>query len=120
MSGESRKINKQCEMEKNGEQKKKGVFLTLTPRVTPKLHKLPNATVDDVQNHCSNFIRQCGSKATLYRSSNEFYSKANFILSEGSSYHNKNTCQGLKRTIMAVPLSQVGGLRSCSRCGGSH
>lgn len=91
MSGESRKINKQCEMEKNGEQKKKGVFLTLTPRVTPKLHKLPNATVDDVQNHYSNFIRQCGSKATLYRSSNEFYSKANFILSEGSSYHNKDT-----------------------------
>ena len=40
MSGESRKINKQCEMEKNGEQKKKGVFLTLTPRVTPKLQQL--------------------------------------------------------------------------------
>ena len=43
-----------------------------------------------------------------------------YITDYGSSYHNKNTCQGLKRTIMAVPLSQVGGLRSCSRCGGSH
>ena len=43
-----------------------------------------------------------------------------YITDYGSSYHNKSTCQGLKRTIMAVPLSQVGGLRSCSRCGGSH
>ena len=43
-----------------------------------------------------------------------------YITDYGNSYHNKNTCQGLKRTIMAVPLSQVGGLRSCSRCGGSH
>ena len=43
-----------------------------------------------------------------------------YITDYGSSYHNKNTCQGLKRTIMAVPISQVTGLRSCSRCGGSH
>ncbi len=43
-----------------------------------------------------------------------------YITDYGNSYHNKSTCQGLKRTIMAVPLSQVGGLRSCSRCGGSH
>lgn len=40
-----------------------------------------------------------------------------YITDYGTSYHCIKECQGLKRTIMAVPLSEAGGLRSCSRCG---
>lgn len=40
-----------------------------------------------------------------------------YITDYGTSYHRLRECQGLKRTIMAVPLSKTEGLNSCSRCG---
>lgn len=40
-----------------------------------------------------------------------------YVTDYGGSYHKLRTCPGLKRTIMAVPCSEVGGKRFCSRCG---
>ena len=37
----------------------------------------------------------------------------------GESYHADFDCSGLKRTIREVPLSEVGELTPCKRCGGS-
>ena len=42
-----------------------------------------------------------------------------YITVEGDRYHSSLGCSGLKRTIYEVPISQVGGRRACSRCGGS-
>ncbi len=39
-----------------------------------------------------------------------------YITSEGSRYHSKRSCSGLKRTIRHVPLSSVKGRRCCLRC----
>lgn len=39
-----------------------------------------------------------------------------YITDHGSSYHSQINCQGLKRTIEAVPLSLAGGRPCCSRC----
>lgn len=40
-----------------------------------------------------------------------------YITGQGSSYHSRINCSGLKRTIYTVPLSQVGGKGRCSKCG---
>lgn len=40
-----------------------------------------------------------------------------YITSQGSSYHSRIQCSGLKRTIYTVPLSEVQGRGACSKCG---
>ena len=40
-----------------------------------------------------------------------------YVTSYGDRYHTSVTCQGLKRDVRAVPLSQVGGRRACKTCG---
>lgn len=39
-----------------------------------------------------------------------------YIADEGEKYHTSPGCSGLIRKVMAVPLSQTGGMRACSRC----
>ncbi len=41
-----------------------------------------------------------------------------FIAKEGNRYHTTRECSGLKRTVNAVPLASLGGMRACSNCGG--
>lgn len=41
-----------------------------------------------------------------------------YLTTQGDRYHSSITCSGLKRTIIAIPISQVGNKGCCSRCGG--
>ena len=41
-----------------------------------------------------------------------------YITEYGTSYHTSIACSGLKRTIYAIKLSEVGGRSACSKCGG--
>ena len=41
-----------------------------------------------------------------------------YVTDYGTNYHSRKTCRGLKRTVMAIPYSETGGLRACSRCSG--
>lgn len=41
-----------------------------------------------------------------------------YVTSYGTRYHSSLQCSKLKRTILVVPISQVGGRGACSKCGG--
>ncbi len=41
-----------------------------------------------------------------------------YITDTGDRYHSSISCSGLKRTILKIPLSEVGGRSLCTRCGG--
>ena len=40
-----------------------------------------------------------------------------FITNQGNKYHTTTKCKGLKRTIKAIPLSQLKGVDQCQKCG---
>lgn len=56
---------------------------------------------------CEYCVKKAGASTVVY------------VTDYGNSYHNSSRCQGLKRTIMAVPWSKAEGRPFCSRCGGS-
>ena len=41
-----------------------------------------------------------------------------YITKEGDCFHTTRSCSGLKRTILTIPISQVGARSLCKRCGG--
>ena len=53
---------------------------------------------------CEKCIPRTGTISTLY------------ITAEGDCYHSSLSCSGLKRTVKAVYLSEIPGMRPCSRC----
>lgn len=56
----------------------------------------------------------------IYRKCERCHGKGNgtvYVTDYGTRYHSSLACEGLKRTIYMVKLSQVGGQKACSKCG---
>ncbi len=76
------------------------------------IRSITEKEIDDARNlsggkyiACEYCVKKSWSGGTVY------------ITDYGNSYHSVASCRGLKRTIMAVPYSEAGGRRMCSRCG---
>lgn len=43
-----------------------------------------------------------------------------YIAEYGNRYHTGKNCTAIERTIISIPITEVGGRRACSKCGGSE
>ncbi|MFU0827952.1 MAG: hypothetical protein ACFWTJ_10570 [Lachnoclostridium sp.] len=69
--------------------------------------------IDDLRNKSGGKYKQCD----LCKDSNSDKVSSLFITDFGDRYHNNLNCSGLKRTVITIPISQVGGRKLCNRCG---
>ena len=79
--------------------------------LNPSVESIPALTVDSKRNRSGGKYYPCeicGAGTGMGQV---------YITQQGSSYHSRLNCSGLKRTIYMVPLSQVGGRGRCSKCG---
>lgn len=74
------------------------------------IHMIPSEGIENLRNEsggkyypCEYCMRNGGSGV--------------YITDTGNRYHSSLSCSGLKRTVYAVPLSEVIGKGACSRCG---
>ncbi len=51
----------------------------------------------------------CGKKTLL----NQLY----YITTDGDCFHTRQTCSGLKRTVLTIPITEINGRSPCKRCG---
>ena len=67
--------------------------------------------VDDKRNESGESYKSCEYCA------NDGIFTIVFITSYGNRYHSTTKCQGLKRSVRSLPLSEAEGIKPCSKCG---
>lgn len=94
----------------------------------------PNSEVYHLSRECSHIrlnISEISSEAvknsrnsdgSKYKSCEHCHSRLTdghiYITPDGDKFHNSLGCSGLKRNVIAIPISEINGRRCCSRCGG--
>ncbi len=74
------------------------------------IHMVPSGEIGNLRNEGGGKYYPC--EHCMRNGGNGVY-----ITDTGNRYHSSLSCSGLKRTIYAVPLSEVVGKGACSRCG---
>ena len=74
------------------------------------IHAVNRRSLGTLRNANREIYRKC-------ESCGDAGSKMVYVTDYGTRYHSSLACGGLKRTIYMVKLSQVGGKKSCSKCG---
>ncbi|MBR4345241.1 MAG: hypothetical protein IKP88_21470 [Lachnospiraceae bacterium] len=81
------------------------------PALNVKPSKIRFSEVDKKRNQNGGKYRPCEFCAGKGKEQEDCY-----ITPEGDRYHFDATCQGLKRTISKIPITEVGKRRECKRC----
>lgn len=110
------------EREKYKNENERMVYVTETGSV---YHVDPGCTYLDLSIHTeagNNIQNSTNSYGQHYNaceicSKNQTAADTVYVTDSGTSYHNLETCSGLKRTVCLVNESQVTGKHVCSRCG---
>ncbi len=83
-------------------------YLSLSVRSVPKSRlKTERNLSGGKYSPCGYCVEDTQARGTVY------------VTDYGTSYHDSRKCRGLKRTVMAVPVSKVGSRRCCAKCCGS-
>lgn len=77
------------------------------------IRNVPSETLSTARNNDGSKYYPCDICVKKNKAAGNVY-----ITREGTCYHNRADCMGLKRSVKAVPISKVGARRPCSRCGG--
>lgn len=78
------------------------------------IRSVPSGTVDSLRNNSQGKYHPCERCMKAVQSGGNV-----FITDYGDRYHSSLSCSGLKRSVYAVPLSEVKGKGVCSKCGKS-
>lgn len=80
--------------------------------LNPSIRTVSRASLKNKRNSSGHIYYECRScKPGKYKGDNVY------ITTYGESYHCSLGCEGLKRTIYCVPISEALGRRACSKCG---
>lgn len=110
------------DVELQGEEKEEETYVFITPTGTV-YHRNRNCTylnpsVEIV--YYEDVKKRRNESGALYYACEQCGNKKNtvvYITDYGNRYHTSLDCSGLKRTVYAIPLSEVGGRSPCSKCG---
>lgn len=78
----------------------------------PSVRSVSMEAVEDLRNESGGKYYQC----PFCVNKNDFYETV-YITDYGYRYHTEQNCSGIKRTVYAVPISEVKGKVACSKCG---
>ena len=78
----------------------------------PSVRSVPMTEVENLRNESGGKYDQC----PLCVNKNKSYEIV-YVTDYGYRYHAEQKCSGIKRTVSAVPISEVKGKVACSKCG---
>lgn len=81
--------------------------------LNPKISQISSKELENQRNRSGAKYAPCRRCSRGKQAGNYVY-----ITPFGDSWHTKKNCSGLKRSIRKVPLSDVGHMAECSKCGG--
>ena len=80
--------------------------------LNPSINAIEAGNIDEARNSNGSKYYQC----EICKNAGD--SGIRFVTDYGTRYHSNINCSGIKRNILTVHLSEVGGRRACSKCGG--